>query len=443
MGPAIRQLHKELVVLAESNTIANYTPSPIAKFQADAAQLSLFLHGISPPFQQTETSVGIFPALSVFQHSCAPNAFFITDGDLMLVRSILDIPKGTPITVAYINTMEPRSRRKAILENERYTSCSCSRCEEPMDKSADRLLEGVICLGCHRDVMLPYQPGSKENEAAKTAYIDRLTKQIEAEKVVALKRAARAGKGGKKGGKVGGAANGASASAANDKMKEKEDGQEANKEGEKNEASPTDTDEKTEQDTTADKDEQKQPNTVEFLDEQLAKFTDIPEGTLFWHCCACDNIELAHNVNSTGPGDVVADATQSVQQAIYYINMRMSELYPRAEKLLEHVAGGVDGRLSPFHSRVIDALAPLINLNSKKGESLKVFHHAVQLWDIERSILDERVTLQQLNCLEAIVDAANNKAKDSSSSVIKQQFEKKVKAAMSHIKETKKILLGA
>jgi hypothetical protein len=50
--------------------------------------------------------------------------------------------------------------------------------------------------------------------------------------------------------------------------------------------------------------------------------------------------------------------------------------------------------------------------------------------------------MQQLQCLEAIIDAAEHKASSASSVVIKRQFSKRVKQAEEQLKETRKILLG-
>ena len=153
-------------------------------------------------------------------------------------------------------------------------------------------------------------------------------------------------------------------------------------------------------------------------------------------------MEPAHTVKQDGPGDVIAQANRLLQQGTPLMSIKHPELSTQGEAMLEELAGTLEGRLPPYHVKVLEALPPLINVNMKKGQAVKVLNYAIQVWDTERQLVEERPTMQQLQCLEAIIDAAEHKASNASSVVIKRQFSKRVKQAEEQLKETRKILLG-
>lgn len=404
VGPAVRALHKELVALAESKAIPGYTtPSPVIQLQADAAKLSAHIHTIANPATTTETGVGLFPGLSVFQHSCAPNCFFIMIGSRLCVRTIQDIPKGAHLTVNYVGLTEPRAARRNTLESDRHIRCSCPRCEQPLERSIDRMLEGVLCQYCGNDVLIPV-PAGAENELAAEEYKDRLVKDREALAKSAARRGARAGK---HANQKKGNGNGNSENPDKTAADQKDGGEEEKKEAEN-------------------------------VDDPTA----LPEGVTFWRCCGCGAVEPAHTVRQDGPADVTAQASRLYQQAMAFINLKHPDLIAQGEALLEVIVGGLEGRLPVYHHRVLEAHAPLININMRKGEAVKVLHLAIQLWDLDRQIVEGRPTMQQLQCLEAIVEAAEAKASAVNSAVIKRQLEKKVKLAHEQLKIVRRILLG-
>lgn len=139
VGPALRALHKELVTLAAS--LPSYTPCSIQRLQADAAQLALEVQTINGTGAGPDTALALFPALSVFPHSCAPNCFFLARGPLLYVRTVVDVKKGEALTASYVSLTEPRGTRQQLLEAERHITCNCPRCAEPLKKSVDRWLE--------------------------------------------------------------------------------------------------------------------------------------------------------------------------------------------------------------------------------------------------------------------------------------------------------------
>jgi hypothetical protein len=393
VGAALRSLHKEMVALAASGSIPQYTqPSPITRLQADAAVLSAHLHPVGPVGFSTDTGVGIFPALSVLQHSCLPNCWFTSEGPLLRVRTIVDVPAGTPLTVTYVPWTEPRSSRQQALRVERQLSCACERCSEPLESSNDRFLEGMLCLTCGVDVMLPVEVGAANDEAAEE-WKQRVRKELEEDAARNARRAGRSGK--KKGARGGGDPNG-----------DADDG---------------------EQD-----DREPAPNPA-----------DLPEGVMFWRCCRadCRAVEPAHNVRGTGPGDVAAQTGQTLQRGLMLMSIRQPEVMAQGEALLESVVEGMGGRLPVFHHYYMDALAPLINASVRKGEAVKVINYSIQLFDSDRQLFG-RPTTTQLRCLQAMVEAAEAKASSASSAVIKRQFARRLKMAMTELHLVKHALLG-
>ena len=73
---------------------------------------------------------------------------------------------------------------------------------------------------------------------------------------------------------------------------------------------------------------------------------------------------------------------------------------------------------------------------------MKVMNHAVQLWQADKELWEYRPSIQQMQCLEAVIEAAETKASAATSTVIKKQMEKKVKQAKEELKLCRPVLLG-
>ncbi|KAG0622645.1 hypothetical protein M758_3G113400 [Ceratodon purpureus] len=108
-------------------------------------------HGMgSQGIHNADVALGMFPFVSMLNHSCWPNCCFASEGRVMTVRATQDIPKDTELCVSYINLYEPRGVRKQILADTKHFDCSCVRCSEPLKSSIDRFLEAAMCSvkGC-------------------------------------------------------------------------------------------------------------------------------------------------------------------------------------------------------------------------------------------------------------------------------------------------------
>lgn len=421
-GAALRAMYKELNNLAASDSIwPGYKPSPITRFQSDAVLLSAHTQAVGAVGTSTDTALGIFPALSVFQHSCMPNAWFTTDGPLVLVRVIIDVPAGTPLTVNYTGLTDTRKDRHEALRRDRQQTCSCERCSEPLEVSTDRFLQGMLCLTCAADVMLPLEDGPP-NEQAKKEWVERVTKELEEEAARNARRAARGSKGSNKNGNKKGGAGSQTSAADNGTEKEVEDARGSKSEAEGAGGSKDE----------ADAERSGSPNPA-----------DLPEGVMFWRCCnkECQAVEPAHNVNGTGPGDVEVKADKDLLQGLNFVSLKHSNLVAHGESLLENVLSGYDGRLTTFYHRYLEALGPLITINMRKGEAVKVINYSLALFDADRQ-LTNRPTPTQLRCLQTMIEATEAKATSASSAVVKRQFSKRLKNMMTELDVTRHALLG-
>lgn len=58
------------------------------------------------------------------------------------MRTLVDVPAGTPLSVSYVPLYETRTvRRHALTQQRALPPCTCLRCEQPIEESTDRLLE--------------------------------------------------------------------------------------------------------------------------------------------------------------------------------------------------------------------------------------------------------------------------------------------------------------
>ncbi|KAK9835062.1 hypothetical protein WJX81_008045 [Elliptochloris bilobata] len=128
-----------------------YAPGTPEQLQDLAACVNTNAHGVGTANEaNADMGLGLFPALSMLNHSCRPNCVFA--GGEMHVRPI---PAGAQLTVAYVNLLEPRAVRRAELAATKHFTCACERCCEPLETSADRLLEAVPCraVGCKGELL--------------------------------------------------------------------------------------------------------------------------------------------------------------------------------------------------------------------------------------------------------------------------------------------------
>lgn len=119
---------------------------------ASAPRLNVNAHGLGAHLHtdgssNSDLAVGLFPMLSMLNHSCRPNCAFVCGGDggVMATAAVEDIREGEELTVAYIDLYTQRAARRAATLQTKGFECRCRRCEEPLSQSLDRQLQGALC----------------------------------------------------------------------------------------------------------------------------------------------------------------------------------------------------------------------------------------------------------------------------------------------------------
>ncbi|GAB2290844.1 hypothetical protein Dimus_025108 [Dionaea muscipula] len=97
---------------------------------------------------------GLYPVVSIINHSCLPNSVLMFDGRKAVVRAVNCIPKGTEVLISYIDTAGSTITRQKALKEQYFFTCSCSRCimlGQSDDIQENAILEGYRCKdqGCN------------------------------------------------------------------------------------------------------------------------------------------------------------------------------------------------------------------------------------------------------------------------------------------------------
>ncbi|CAA7030300.1 unnamed protein product [Microthlaspi erraticum] len=93
------------------------------------AQSHVFFYAISPhqPFSCNAHSIcdselrpqgiGLYPLVSIINHSCAPNAILVFEEQMAVIRAMEYIPKDSEVTISYIETAGSNlTRQKSMKE---------------------------------------------------------------------------------------------------------------------------------------------------------------------------------------------------------------------------------------------------------------------------------------------------------------------------------------
>ncbi|CAN6298103.1 unnamed protein product [Urochloa humidicola] len=101
---------------------------------------------------------GLYPVISIINHSCVPNAVLIFDGRTAYVRALQPIGKDEEVSISYIETAAVTKKRQNDLKQYFFT-CSCPRCVKVSEE--DALLESYRCKNQACDGFLLPEPGKK------------------------------------------------------------------------------------------------------------------------------------------------------------------------------------------------------------------------------------------------------------------------------------------
>ncbi|KAM4693769.1 histone-lysine N-methyltransferase SMYD3 isoform 2-T2 [Discoglossus pictus] len=88
--------------------------------------------------EMQDVAVGLYPSMSLLNHSCDPNCVIVFEGKCLLLRTVKEIPKGEELTISYIDVKMPTHMRQAQLQRQYCFMCNCHRCLQ-RDKDEDML----------------------------------------------------------------------------------------------------------------------------------------------------------------------------------------------------------------------------------------------------------------------------------------------------------------
>ncbi|KAL6909510.1 hypothetical protein ACP4OV_001791 [Aristida adscensionis] len=136
---------KQLVLYAQmANLVHLILPSFELDLKEIAHNFSKFAcnaHTICDP-ELRPLGTGLYPVISIINHSCVPNAVLIFDGRTAYVRALQPIGKDEEVSISYIETAAVTKKRQNDLKQYFFT-CTCPRCVKYSEE--DTLLEGYRC----------------------------------------------------------------------------------------------------------------------------------------------------------------------------------------------------------------------------------------------------------------------------------------------------------
>lgn len=117
----------------------------ISQLPAHIKPSDLFAKQIYNGFQiEDETgqsvAIGLYPSMSLLNHSCDPNCFTLFMGRHLHLRVIKTIKAGDELTIQYTETMRPTEERQSQLRRIYCFECDCRRCQTR--EKDDKMLAG-------------------------------------------------------------------------------------------------------------------------------------------------------------------------------------------------------------------------------------------------------------------------------------------------------------
>ncbi|KAK4745202.1 hypothetical protein SAY87_011514 [Trapa incisa] len=142
---------KQLVLYAQManlvNLILQWPNINIKEITENFSKLSCNGHTIcDSEFRPLGT--GLYPVISIINHSCLPNAVLVFEETAAVVRAVQYISSGSEVSISYIETAGSTITRQKALKEQYFFTCSCPRCENVgkfNDLHESAVLEGYRC----------------------------------------------------------------------------------------------------------------------------------------------------------------------------------------------------------------------------------------------------------------------------------------------------------
>ncbi|XP_023488370.1 histone-lysine N-methyltransferase SMYD3 isoform X2 [Equus przewalskii] len=79
--------------------------------------------------EMQEVGVGLYPSMSLLNHSCDPNCSIVFNGPHLLLRAVRDIEAGEELTICYLDMLMTSEERRKQLRDQYCFECDCFRCQ--------------------------------------------------------------------------------------------------------------------------------------------------------------------------------------------------------------------------------------------------------------------------------------------------------------------------
>ncbi|KAA8538546.1 hypothetical protein F0562_028154 [Nyssa sinensis] len=148
---------KQLVLYAQManlvNLILQWPEVNIKEIAENFSKLACNAHTICDS-ELRPLGTGLYPIISIINHSCFPNSVLVFEGKLAVIRAVQHIPKHTEVFISYIETAGSTMTRQKTLKEQYFFTCTCPRCikmGQYDDIQESATLEGYICKrdGCN------------------------------------------------------------------------------------------------------------------------------------------------------------------------------------------------------------------------------------------------------------------------------------------------------
>ncbi|KAM7027189.1 histone-lysine N-methyltransferase SMYD3 [Passerculus sandwichensis] len=88
--------------------------------------------------EMQDVGVGLYPSMSLLNHSCDPNCVIVFEGYQLLLHSVREIQIGEELTISYVESLVPTRERQKQLMRQYCFECDCPLCQNP-EKDAEKL----------------------------------------------------------------------------------------------------------------------------------------------------------------------------------------------------------------------------------------------------------------------------------------------------------------
>ncbi|CAH1454231.1 unnamed protein product [Lactuca virosa] len=129
------------------NIILQWSTLNIKEIAENFSKLACNAHTICDS-ELIPLGTGLYPVISIINHSCSPNSVLVFEGRMATVRAMQTIPKGSEVLISYIETAGSTMTRQKALKDQYFFICSCPRCiklGEHDDIEESAILEGYRC----------------------------------------------------------------------------------------------------------------------------------------------------------------------------------------------------------------------------------------------------------------------------------------------------------